>query len=57
MILDDLSFDDIDSLIDRDYEGKQFDMTNYVGEWHRYDLYLGYADGEDHILLVKGKKI
>lgn len=58
MILDDLNFDDIDLdvLFGRDYDGKEFDMTEYVGVWNGYDVYLGYADGEDHVLLVKGKR-
>lgn len=58
MILDDLNFDDIDLdvLFGRDYDCKEFDMTEYVGVWNGYDVYLGYADGEDHVLLVKGKR-
>lgn len=58
MSVDEVNFDGIDigALLDREYDGKEFDMTEYVGDWHGADVYLGYADGEDYILLVKGKK-
>lgn len=53
-----MNFDDFDfsSLIRKDYDGKQFDMTEYVGDWNGYEVHLGYTREDDYILLTKGKK-
>ncbi|WP_289286315.1 hypothetical protein [Faecalibaculum rodentium] len=59
MMLNDLNFYDIDfgDSPDREYDGKESDMTEYVGEWHGYGVYRRYANGEEDTLMVKGKSL
>ena len=48
--------DSFEDMIRKDYDGRPFDLTEYVGEWAGYEVYLGYTKSEEYIMLAKGKK-
>lgn len=40
----------------KEYNGKAYDLTECIGEWNGYEVYLGYLNGEEDVLLAKNNK-
>lgn len=47
---------DLSQYLREEYDGKEFDMVEQVGDWEGYDVHLGYTQEGEYILLSKVKK-
>ena len=51
---DDIDLEYLSRFIRKEYDGKPFDMTEYVGDWDCYEVYLAYTPRKEYIMLVEG---
>lgn len=52
-----LKFDnfDLSQYLREEYDGKEFDMVEQVGDWEGYDVHLGYTQEGEYITVERQK--
>ncbi len=45
-----------DQFIRKEYDGKEFDFIEYVGEWNGFEVSLGITSTDEYYLLAKDGK-
>lgn len=46
----------LDQFIRREYDGKEFDFIEYMGDWNGFEVYSGLTTTSEDFLLAKDNK-